>query len=341
MFQTATKENFIRIENLSIGYYGKSKSLFILENLNLSTRKGELLALIGANGMGKSTLLRTICKLIPKIEGKIFIDNKISDNITLNELAKLISFVSTEKIAVNQLTVYELITIGRHPYTNWFGYIDQSQKKYIDFAIETLNLQKFVNRKINELSDGEKQKVMIARTLAQDSQIIILDEPTAFLDIANKFEIVGILHQLCSQFNKTIIFSTHDLSLAINRVDKIWLILPTGEVCQGAPEDLALTNKYNQLFSLQNTIYDEHSGEFNTKIKATKPIRIIGEPQSAIFRQTEKALQRKGYAQSNEAPVAIELESGISQNCWKIYKDNAPVAEANSIYDLCGIIDAN
>jgi len=255
------EKNILVTENLSIGYKSKKEENIIATNLNLNLSKGKLVCLLGKNGIGKSTLLRTLTLVQPKLSGIVKIKNIDLEQIDINTLAKNISLVLTEKIPPNNLTVYELIALGRQPYTNWIGTLTKEDVDQINLAIEQTNLIKLINNRCDELSDGQLQRVMICRALAQNTDIIILDEPTAHLDIQHKIETFILLKNLAEKLNKTILISTHEIQLAIQMANILWLMTDT-ELISGAPDYLIENNKINQIFDSNTIYFDKISKQF-------------------------------------------------------------------------------
>jgi len=253
--------HILKIENLSIGYVSKKKKTFVAQNINIQQEKGKLVCLLGKNGIGKSTLLRTISKMQQKLNGDIYIQNKEIDTFSALELSKLISTVLTEKIPPNNLTVYELIALGRQPYTNWIGTLTQEDKQKIDEAIEQTKLTEISTKRIDELSDGQYQKVMIARALAQDTEIILFDEPTAHLDIHHKLETFKLLQYLTQKLDKTIIISTHEVQLAIQKADILWLFLDN-QLIYGETDKLIKNDNLQELFSSELVSFDKELKQF-------------------------------------------------------------------------------
>lgn len=254
----------IKIKDLSIGYRTKKDKLILANRLNLSLFQGELVCLIGKNGIGKSTLLRTITKIQNELSGEILIQNKNLHHYKPEELAKKISLVLTERIPQNNLTVYELITLGRQPYTNWIGTLSNFDKEKINSAIKQTGLQDLIHNRCDELSDGQMQRVMICRALSQDTDIIILDEPTAHLDIQNKIEMFKLLENLAHNLKKTILISTHEIQFALEIADILWLMTENG-ILQGTPEKLIKNNQINQLFDNNYVYFDKNSMHFKVK----------------------------------------------------------------------------
>lgn len=258
------QNNFIHIEQLEIGYSkGKTKTS-IQRNINLSIEKGKLVAVIGKNGIGKSTFLKTITGIIPPLEGKILINNQNIKNCSTNELAQLLSVVLTENLPQSNLSVYEIVALGRQPYTNWLGTLSEEDKIKINEAIELTEIIDFIHKKHYEISDGQLQKVMIARALAQDTPLIVLDEPTTHLDLVNKVNLLKLLQKLCKETQKTILFSTHDLELAINLTDEI-IAFTTNQIYKDSPNNLISSKVLNQIFQSEFIFFDPRKGSFITK----------------------------------------------------------------------------
>ncbi|NNK88188.1 MAG: ABC transporter ATP-binding protein [Flavobacteriaceae bacterium] len=211
----------MQVKDLTIGYRKKSEDNEIGTDINFQLWQGELIALVGPNGIGKSTLLRTLCDIQTRLNGSIEVGGRDIGTYSALELAQLISVVLTDPPATRALSVGEIVTLGRQPYTNWIGKLTEQDKSHIENAIETTEISNLVNRKAFELSDGQLQKVMIARALAQDTDIIILDEPTTHLDMHHKAHILSLLRSLARNSGKTILFSTHEIDLGIELCDKL------------------------------------------------------------------------------------------------------------------------
>lgn len=305
--------NILSVKNLMVGYKSKKEDYVLLNDVNVQVAKGEFISLIGKNGIGKSTLLRTIVGLQNALSGEIQVDFLPISHYSIRELSKIICYVSTEHILIPNLTVYDFVSFARTPYTNWFGSLTKNDEKVIKESLELTNTNELKNRIYDELSDGEKQRVLIARALAQDTEIIILDEPTAFLDLANKYEIFYLLNKLSKQKNKTIIFSTHDLNIAINESDKIWLINDK-QIIEGIPEDLALDSTFDKLFETSNITFEKESGEFYRARENDKTIGLEGE--GVEFFWTKKALIRNNFQvdcnKKQELFVIIENKSELN-----------------------------
>ena len=254
-------KHIISTTNLAIGYFHKKKNTCIASSIDLLLPKGSFVCILGKNGIGKSTLLRTLTKVQPKLSGEIFLNGYPLEGISTTELAKKMSLVLTEKIPESNLTVYELIALGRQPYTNWIGKLNTKDLQQIDWAIEQLHIKELITKKHDELSDGQLQKVMIARALVQDTEIIILDEPTVHLDLHNTIEIFSILKKLSENFNKTILISTHEIHLALQLADQLWLLNEDG-IVSGATEKLITDGSISTLFTSNLITFDAKSKQF-------------------------------------------------------------------------------
>ncbi len=332
------RDKIINIEHLNIGYsFSKRKNNVIHSNINLSSFAGELTVLIGENGVGKSTLLRTICNLQKSIEGNISIFNKDINQYSHNNLAKKISFVSTEAINVGYMKVFDFIALGRFPYTNWLGKLTDEDLMSVNEVLALVRMETFAQKYLNEISDGERQRVMIARTLAQDTDIIILDEPTAFLDMPNKYEIIHLLNHLTKTRNKTIIFSSHDINIAMSECDKMWLMLDN-EIIEGSPEDLILNNTFSEIFKNTNLNFSVKTGEFKTKKQAYKHIGLVGEGDNFFW--TKKALERLGFNvncnKSYSKNIIVKTDNHSTQ--W-IFQNEENKFVFDSIYELAQNIE--
>lgn len=242
------QNHIIKTTDLSIGYTSKKSTKIIASNLNINLEKGNLVCLIGENGIGKSTLLRTLTKVQPAISGNVFINDSDINEISNLNLSKELSVVLTEKLPESSLSVFELVALGRQPYTNWVGQLNAKDIEIIEIALEYTNTKKLASSKYYQLSDGQLQKVLIARALAQNTDIIILDEPTAHLDIHHTIETFSLLKKLAKEFDKTVIISTHEINLAIQLADELWLMTPRNFIT-GKTNELIENNELNALFN--------------------------------------------------------------------------------------------
>lgn len=227
----------------------------------MSIEKGKLVTVLGKNGIGKSTLLRTIAKVQAPLNGTIFINNKNLESYTHQELATSLSMVLTERLPESQLTVFELVALGRQPYTNWIDKLSETDLGKINWAINETEIDHLKNKRFYELSDGQLQRVLIARALAQDTEIIILDEPTAHLDLHHTIKIFALLKNLTEKTLKTIIMSSHEVNLSIKFADKIILFTDT-EIFTGSPSLLIKNNSFDNLFPREIVTFNRNLEQF-------------------------------------------------------------------------------
>jgi iron complex transport system ATP-binding protein len=307
----------LTISSLKIGYFDRRQNTIpIAGPLDIEAHPGEFICLIGPNGSGKSTLMRTISKVQSKLEGRISILNNDIDEIPRKDLARQLSVVLTDPVPHINLDVQTLISFGRYPYTGWFGKMTSKDREMVSWAITSTGLETLAHRNLHELSDGELQKAMIARALSQDTLLMLLDEPTAHLDVANRIEIIRLLRQLTRKTGKTIILSTHELDLALKAADKIWMLNSDHSFQQGTPEDLALNGTIESMFGGEGLVFDLQSGTFSLRETTARQISIDGDDVTVFW--TTRALDRIGYqVVKNEAlQKHIEIRHGNNSRTW-------------------------
>ena len=253
------KQPTIQIESLSTGYRSKNNVTIVAHDINATIHGGELTCLLGPNGAGKSTLLRTLSAFLPPVKGNITIMGRNLRDYSDRELSKTIGVVLTEKTDLRNMTVEDLIGLGRSPYTGFWGTLHQHDRDIVAKAIEMVGIEPLKDRMIHTLSDGERQKVMIAKALAQETPVIFLDEPTAFLDFPSKVEIMQLLHTLSRTTGKTIFLSTHDLELALQIADTIWLMDRQKGVMIGTPDELATNGSLSSFFTQRGIEFQIHN----------------------------------------------------------------------------------
>lgn len=325
----------IKINGLKVGYAGThGEPGFSRESIDFSACGGEMIALIGPNGIGKSTVLRTMAGFQKSWEGEILYHGKEVSRFLPAELARMLSFVSTESVHTANMRVADLVAYGRFPYTGWLGTLSSADREKVADALENVGLTRFSRRMVTQLSDGERQRALIARALAQDTPFILLDEPTAFLDVNNKYEIFHLLHRLTRQHKKTIILSTHDLNIALREMDKFWILLEN-ETLEGAPEDAVLSGWLDRLFASGNVAFDTHSGDFYFQKEHAGTASVEGEEPA--YSWTIRALERKGYffTTRKDAHLKIVIRNGRENGklIWHAENENSKW-EVSSIYEL-------
>lgn len=295
--------------NLEIGYRGKKgKTTSISNGLNLRLNKGELICLLGPNGAGKSTLIRTLSGAQDPLDGTVEILGKSLASISPKEKARSISLVLTDTASMGLLTVESLVALGRHPHTQWSGNLSKHDLERVKWAMDAVDCSHLAGRHLGSLSDGERQKAMIARALAQESPVMFLDEPTAFLDLARRVELMRILRDLAQEQNLSILLSTHDLDLALRSSDRLWLFGSDRKLIQGAPEILALNGEIACAFHSERLDWDAEHGSFRLHRTPCLFVDLIGEGAQATW--TKRALARLGYGiaspgQKSEFSISI------------------------------------
>ena len=262
----------IMTENLKVGY----NKQVVIDNVDIQGLRGQLICLLGPNGVGKTTILRTITGLLTPVEGAVYIEDMDINHINKNELAKKMSVVLTEQVALNMMTVYELASVGRYAHTNFRGTLTQEDVEVVENALNAVKAFHLKDKYFSQLSDGEKQKVMIARALVQEPEVMVLDEPTSHLDIRHKVEVINILRDLCKKKKITVIMSLHDIDLATKGCQTILLMQKGKIVAQGTPEEIICAGTIQALYELEGATYSELLGsvEFH---------HISGEPEIFVL----------------------------------------------------------
>ena len=251
-------------QNVSIGYTAGKSAHVIMHDVNLKLHSGSLTALIGANGIGKSTLLRTITGLQKPLSGHVLLNNRDITQFSQNELAQNLSVVFTGDLPPSNLTCHELVALGRQPYTNWLGSLSPADAAKINHAIELTQIMHLMHKRHFEVSDGQLQKVLIARALAQDTPLIVLDEPTTHLDLQHKIGVLRLLKSVAATTGKCIFYSTHDLDLALQLSDEM-VVMADGSITQGTPQNLVKTRVFDRIFDDDGIVFDPEKGTFIVK----------------------------------------------------------------------------
>ena len=332
------KETTIRLRDLSIGYPDKHNTKRVAEHLNASIHSGELTCLLGTNGVGKSTLLRTLSAFQPPLGGDIDLLDRPLSTYDDRQLATVIGVVLTEKSDIRNMTVEELVGLGRSPYTGFWGTLKEGDRKIVHEAIARVRIESLTQRMVHTLSDGERQKVMIAKALAQETPIIFLDEPTAFLDFPSKVEVMQLLHNLTHTLQKTVFMSTHDLELALQIADKIWLMDRTNGIAIGTPEDLSLEGKLSSFFSRKGITYDTETGFFRIDTDYRREIHLHG--HGSRYAMVRKALQRNGIrADRHVADDSLHIDTtGSAGDPFVIHRADGSTQSATNIEALLSLV---
>ena len=284
----------IQGKDLCIGYRTGKQEKIVHQHLNFELRAGELTCLLGANGAGKSTLLRTLSASQPSLGGELTMLGKRVSDFTEKERSRTIGVVLTDKTFAGGLSVYELVALGRQPHTGFFGRLTKEDKRIVEEAMESVGIAHKAKNYTAELSDGERQKVMIAKALVQECPLILLDEPTAFLDVVSRIEIMHLLHRLAIEQEKAILLSTHDIEQALVLSDKLWL-LTKGEGLQcGVTEDIILNHRMDSLFPHKDIRFDYDHGVYYPTVCGHRLVQVEC-TDKILLHWLMNALNRRGY----------------------------------------------
>jgi len=314
-----TEYPILTAEALAVGYKEKHKNInTLIDDINLKIMPGDFVCLIGPNGCGKSTLLRTLAGIQKPLKGKINIDGLDPAESPRDELSRKTSIVLTENFSIVNTSVRSIVSLGRSPYSDWLGILRNNDFAAIDDAIEAAGLSQYKDKNIMELSDGTRQKVMIARALAQDTPLMLLDEPTAYLDAPSKLEIIHMLRSLSRKFNKTVILSSHDLELVLQSADAVILITNNKKIEVNTPEDLVLNGHFEEAFNKNDVKFSLQQGIFKMNSSENIALKITGNRTESFW--TERALARMGISAAREGNgdgiVSIETREGVTE--WRL-----------------------
>ncbi|MGX9755450.1 ABC transporter ATP-binding protein [Clostridioides difficile] len=262
----------LRTNNLSVGYDKK----VVVSDINIEVKNGEILCLLGSNGAGKTTILRSLSKLITPIKGEIYLNDEDISHISRKTLSKKMALVLTNRLLGDLMTVQDVVNMGRYPYTGFFGNLSKKDLMMVDDSLESVNALHLKKRYFDELSDGEKQKVLVARALVQEPEIIILDEPTTHLDIKHRLELMNILKKLSKEKSISVILSLHEIDIALKSCDKVVLVKNNKIIAYGQPEDMVDENMINSLYELDDKNFNSLLGAVEISNKSKNDVFIIG-----------------------------------------------------------------
>lgn len=313
---------------LSIGYEHGKAARYIAQDLDLALEAGQFVCLLGPNGVGKSTLIRTLAGMQAPLTGQIQISGKHYASIPPRERARLVSVVLTEAAPMGMMDAYTMVSLGRHPYSGWFGSLNAHDCDRIEWAFEAVGATPLASRQVAELSDGERQKITIARALAQETQVMLLDEPTAFLDLPRRVELMRILRNLAHKERLALLLSTHDLDLALRFADRLWVLDAEGALIQGYPEAIAMGGAFAKVFESESLDWDPATGSFRTHPTPCLYAKVEGEGVAALW--TRRALERLGFGLTEDSDAAaLHIEVGAD---WQVSKQKQE-------YHFTGIAD--
>lgn len=286
----------ISAHHLAIGYSGgKHPATIVHQDLTFDLWAGELTCLLGPNGAGKSTLLRTLSAFQPALDGELLLDGRALSTYSEREKSKRIGVVLTDKTQAGGLTVYELVALGRQPHTGFWGRLNARDHQFIEESIEAVGISHKSKSYTAELSDGERQKVMIAKALVQECPLILLDEPTAFLDVVSRIEIMTLLHNIARKQHKTILLSTHDIDQALIQADRLWLLSPGNGLCCGVTEDMVFNGELDRLFDHEKICFDRGRGGYFPVVQGYRKVVVKAE-DPALWHWSVNVLNRFQYS---------------------------------------------
>lgn len=277
--------------NLSLGYSKGNVRKEILAGLDFELFSGKLTCLLGPNGVGKSTLVKAILGQLQPFEGKVSLNGKPITSFSNGELARELSVVLTEPFLPGNMTVGQLVAMGRIPHTNWTGKLEENDREVVERALSATKIEYLRDERLSEISDGQRQKALIARALAQDGKVMVLDEPTAHLDLVNRYEIMHLLREISKSQSKSILVVTHDLEIALETADRFWLLNCGTPLIAGLPEDLVISGQINQLLPGENFRFSVKKGRIESRVEGAK-FDVSGPAELTSW--IEKALEKSG-----------------------------------------------
>jgi len=329
-------------ERLVAGYRTRRSRVPVVGPVTLSLRPNALTCLLGPNGSGKSTLLRTLAGMQLPLSGRVCLAGSDVHRLLPRERARCLSVVLTDRVAAGLLTAYDLVAFGRHPFTDWSGRLDPTDHAAVQQAIRAVGAEPLAGRLVSELSDGERQKVMVARALAQDPSVMVLDEITAFLDLPRRVETMQLLGRLAHDHGRAVLLSTHDLDLALRHADVLW-VLAGGVVATGLPEELVLNGALEAAFSVEGLTFDRFRGTFHGRSLRRGRIRLRGEGLDTHW--TRHALERAGFSvlpadDPAAAPVVVTVLGPPTGPCVWRCSANGREVDCLSLAALLDVVHA-
>lgn len=303
----------------------------VTRDVNARLIRGEMTCLLGPNGAGKSTLMRTIAGMLPALAGSVLVDGREVREITPRELARKVAVVLTDRPGAAMLSAYGLVALGRQPHTNWFGTLTPGDHAIVRQCLAMVGASELADRMITQLSDGERQKVMVARALAQNTETMVLDEITAFLDLPRRVEVMALLRELAHTTGRAMLLSTHDLDLALRTADRIWLLPRDGPLTTGVPEDLVLSGAFEAAFATEGVEFQAELGAFRIRSVARGDVRVDGIGLARTW--TVRALERSGYRVTDAAGAPTVSVSG-ERGAYTWHLDETPATTYESVESL-------
>ncbi len=311
--------SLLETHGLAVGYGHSGKGPHVVvDGIEIALRRDEFVCLLGPNGAGKTTLIRTLTGVQPQLAGSVLLAGTPLETFSPRMLARRMSLVLTQRVTVGMMPVVTLVALGRHPHTDWTGRLGPQDEQAVWNAIADVGIEALAYRPVGELSDGERQKAMIARALAQEPELMILDEATAFLDLPRRVELMHLLGRLAHSGNRAVVLSTHDLDLALRCSDRLWLLPCGGPLIEGIPEDLVLSDAFGRTFEAAGVRFDKRSGAFSLDNAPFGTVALRGDGVPGMW--TYRALERSGYrvVKDGEAELCIQVTQDNGSITWTI-----------------------
>ncbi len=305
----------LRTRDLAVGYRSRREHRAVLERVSLSVERGELICLLGPNGIGKSTLMRTLGRMQPALWGTVELGGTPLQSLSASDLARRLGVVLTERVIVESLRARQIVELGRYPHSGWLGGLARRDHEIVAWALDAVGATHLAERDFAQISDGERQRVMVARALAQQPVLLMLDEPTAFLDVPSRVELMGLLRRLTREHALAVVISTHDLELALRTADVVWLLLPGGEVVTGAPEDVMLSGAVALAFEGRQIRFDPAARTFRWLTGERGGAALSG--QGLRGEMARAVLEREGYSVVSGGERA-SLSVRIDDAAWTV-----------------------
>ncbi|OII70356.1 ABC transporter ATP-binding protein [Streptomyces sp. CC77] len=330
-------------DGLAVGYRGRPRrgrraGRAVLSGLDLTARAGELTVLLGPNGAGKSTLLRTLCGLLPPLDGRIRVGGADLAQTSPAVLARRLAVVLTDRVDPGLLSVRELAGLGRHPHTGFTGRLTAADPAAVAWSLEAVGAGHLADRPASELSDGERQRVLTARALAQEPEVVLLDEPTAFLDVPSRVALTVLLRDLARDKGLTVVVSMHDLELALRVADAVWLVDRGSRVHAGAPEDLISGGAVADAFDAAHLAFDPASGTFGLRRTSRGDVAVEAPPD--VLPLLERALAREGLAVAGAGGSAAARVAWAGGNRFALVGPDGRAAQARGFHELTRAVRA-
>jgi iron complex transport system ATP-binding protein len=353
---SAKDEPLLETRDLSLGYRSGGDSRLVASGITASLERGEFVCLLGPNGSGKSTLLKSLAGMLPLMGGDCLVAGKPLGRLSLSERAELVSIVLTEQPNAGWFTAFQIVAFGRYPYTDARGRLSKEDVDKVHAALDAVGLSGFAGRRFAELSDGERRKVLVARALAQDSPLILLDEPTVYLDAPSRIELFALARSLARTQGKALVLSTHDLDLALDGADRLWLLGPSSAegapsapdgaqsfFADGLPEELALRGTLGAALSTATMIYEAASGGFRPAISLPpEPLAIewagdgsAADEEETLLLWTRRLARRLGYKPvAGGAGLRLKLAGPLEAPLWRVEPAGGPSLVGTGLKEL-------